>query len=501
MLVATPQENRFLRLVLARKALTRGQLQSCLEFQKKKLQEGSKIPVWDCAVLQNMLDQNLAERLQNEAGDLDVEKLGDFTILRKLGEGGMGSVWLASGLDKQRVAVKVLPARLAKQRQFLTRFFREAQSSIKLQHKNIIKGVAVGEQEGRYFFAMEFVPGMSVRQMIEKSGALSVEQATDIILQAAEGVAYAHQNGIIHRDIKPDNIMVTQEGVAKLADLGLARQTDADVTALTRTGTSMGTPYYMAPEQTTDAKRADARSDIYALGASWYHMVTGQLPFIGESALEIFQKHLKEPVKSPASVRPGLPRSVSITIERMMAKDPENRIQTAEELCRIIREQCLGVVKELGLEERGTRETMWDMKVPAGGGLETRRMSLSGVRQRVRSGRVTRDTPTRRAGSRTKWQPAASFKELEREFPRDYAVRVDPTKGPKQDTPRADLRDLVTHFDQASRAYGRKRKFRKMIPYVIEFAFALIIIAVVIVFWSQIWGFVSGLLGKSAETG
>ncbi|MCK4283933.1 MAG: protein kinase, partial [Candidatus Brocadiae bacterium] len=433
-----------------------------------------------------------------------VEKLGDFTILRKLGEGGMGSVWLAVGSDKQRVAVKVLPPQLAKQRQFLTRFFREAESSIKLQHKNIVKGVAVGEEGGRYYFAMEFVPGRSVRQMIEKSGALPVEQATDIILQAAEGVAHAHQNSIIHRDIKPDNIMVTRNGVAKLADLGLARQTDADVTALTRTGTSMGTPYYMAPEQTTDAKRADARSDIYALGASWYHMVTGQLPFIGESALEIFQKHLKEPVKSPASVRPGLPRGVSITIERMMAKDPENRIQTAEELCRIIREQCLGerdVVKELGLEERGAKESMWDMRVPAGGGLETRRMSLSGLRQRVRSGRVTRDTPTRRAGSRAGWQPAGSFKELAREFPKDYAVHVDPTKGAKQDTPRGQLRDLVTHFDQASRAYGRKKTFKKMIPYLIEFVIALVIIAVVICFWSQIWGFVSGLFGKSAEAG
>ncbi len=499
--MVTPQETRFLRLALQTKTLTRDQLKTCLEFQQQKQKEGSKIPLWDCTVLTSVLDQNVAEKLQDVAGDLDRDKLGEFAIVRRLGEGGMGSVWMATGPDGQKVALKVLSQELAKQRSFLTRFFREAQASIKLQHKNIVRGVAVGEDGGRYYFAMEFVQGKSVREMLEKGGAMAPEEATGIILQIAEALAYAHGNGLIHRDIKPDNIMVTSDGVAKLADLGLARQVDAEMTALTRTGTSMGTPHYMAPEQTTDAKRADARADIYALGATWYHMVTGEFPFSGDSVLEIYQKHLKEPVKSPQSVRPGLPRGVSITIERMMSKDPESRIQSAQELCQIIRDECLGdrdIVKELGLEERKSAKDMWEMKVPVGKRLETRRMSIADVRERINKGQVTKDTPARRVGSRGDWQPAGSYKELAPEFPKDFARRV-ATPKPEERAARTELHQMLTQFDEARRSYDRKKRLRRLMPYLIEGGVVLLLVIVGIVFRAQIWGFVSGLLGRTAE--
>jgi len=495
----SPQETRFLRLALKSGVLSRDQLRTCLNYQAEKQKQGSRIPLWDCAVLNNMLDQNLAERLQDEAGDLDVEKLGEFTLLRKLGEGGMGSVYLAVGPDKRRVALKVLPPHLAKQRPFLTRFYREAQATIKLRHKNIVQGVAVGEDHGRYYFAMEFIDGRSVKDILDEVGAMEPQQASQIILQVAEGLAYAHANGIVHRDIKPENVMVTRDGVAKLADLGLARQTEADLTALTRTGTSMGTPHYMAPEQSTDAKRVDARADIYSLGATWYHMVTGRFPFTGESLVEILQKHLREPLKSPSSVRPGLPRSISLTIERMMAKDPANRIQTAKELCQIIRDQCLGerdIGKELGLDRPTVSESMWDMKILVGKRLERRRMSLTEVRQRISKGIVTRDTPARPAGSRKEWQPAASYKELAREFPRDYAVRVEPSAKKDARSARAQLHELVTHFDRASTRYRRKQKLKKSTPYLIEAVIALILIGAAIYFWPQIREFVSGLLSR-----
>jgi serine/threonine protein kinase len=152
---------------------------------------------------------------------------------------------------------------------------------------------------------------------------------------------FAHEHGLVHRDVKPSNMLVTKDGTAKLADLGLARQCDSDLTVLTHTGTGMGTPAYMAPEQITDARRADPRSDIYSLGATWYHMVTGRPPFAGATAIEVCQKHLSEPPQSPRSLRPELPRADCRTIERMLAKKPDQRFQTARELCRAITEECL----------------------------------------------------------------------------------------------------------------------------------------------------------------
>jgi serine/threonine-protein kinase len=493
----TPQEKRFLRLAMAQKTLSPEQCEACVELQAKKLQEGSKVPLWDCAVLQNMLDQDVAEKLQELAGDLNVEKLGGYSIVRKLGQGGMGSVWMALDANRQRVALKVLPPHLAQQRQFLTRFFREAQSAIKLQHPNIVRGLAVGEEARQYFFAMEYVDGRSVSDMMKRSGAVPPEQATQIMLQVAEGLAYAHEHGIIHRDIKPDNIMLTRDGVAKLADLGLARQVDAEMTALTRTGTAMGTPYYMAPEQGTDAKRADARSDIYALGATWYHMITGRVPFDGSTPLEIWQKHLKEPIKAPSIIQEGIPRPVSQTIERMMAKDPERRVQTAAELCQVIRERCMGerdLATELGMNRPQAQETLWDMMVPAAEGVEKRRLSLSEVRTRIRKGQIKRDTPARLAGTRSEYQAASAFRELAREFPRDYATPTQVKKG--EATTRMQLHELVTRFDDAQRAYTRKRRLRTYVRYAVEVAVLAVVAIVVWQHWPAIWKFATGLLGK-----
>jgi len=498
--MATPQETRFARLAVSRKVLTRDQMKTCLDYQKQKRSQGSNITLWDCAVLNNMLDETVAEGLQDEAGDLAVEKLGEFTIMRKLGEGGMGSVWLCRGPSKELAALKVLPVHLAKQRPFLTRFFREAQASIKLQHPNIVRGMAVDEDRGNYYFAMEFVDGISVRKMIDDQGPLPPDKATDIIRQAAEGLAYAHEAGIVHRDIKPDNIMVAKDGVVKLADLGLARQVDAEMTALTRTGTGMGTPFYMAPEQGTDAKRADARSDIYSLGATWYHMVTGQVPFTGATPLEIMTKHLRQPAKSPRAVRSDVPRSVSMLIERMLAKKPESRVQSAGELCKLIDEHCLGdrdVAKELGLQKRKIAESFWDMQVAAGRGVEKRRFDLTEVRQRIRRGQVTRDTPTRRAGTHDAYQPAGSFRELQREFPHDYAVSSAYATKPEVGTARAELHTLVAGFDKAKRGYSRRRTAKRLAPLLIQAAIVLAIIVAAVIFWPKISGLISGLLSKS----
>jgi len=266
---------------------------------------------------------------------------------------------------------------------------------------------------------MEYVSGRSVRDIIAQGGAMSSEIATRIVLQVARGLAYAHAHGVVHRDIKPENILVDRDNVAELTDFGLARQMDAELTALTRTGASMGTPYYMAPEQGLDAKHADARCDIYALGATWYHMVTGRRPFEGDSVWEVFQKHQSEPLRSAHKVHPGVPRSVSTLISRMMAKEPDQRVQTAEELCELIESTCFGqddgAAAETGDEER---DMQWEMMIVVGGTrVENRRLDLDQVREAVRGGTVTPETPTRLVGEGGDYVPARLFPVLVDELP------------------------------------------------------------------------------------
>lgn len=493
----TPQETRFVRLAVTRHALTKQQMDSCLEFQSDKFTQGSKISLWDCSVLMGLMDEADAERLAGKAGDLPLGKLGKFIVLEKLGEGGMGAVYLAVGPNKARTAVKVLTPQLAKQRQYLSRFFREAQACCKLRHPNVISGIEVGEDTGHYFFAMEYIDGTSVDDMLEKTGPIGSEKATDLILQTAKGLAYAHENGIIHRDIKPGNIMVTRDGVAKLADLGLARRVDADETALTRTGTAMGTPFYMAPEQATDAKRADARSDIYSLGATWYHMIAGRPPFEASTPLQLLHMHLKEPLRPLNSVVPAAPRGVSFTIDRMMAKDPDQRIQSAAELVQVIEEQCMGprdIANELGLGKKTQPETLWDVQLSVGGRVEKRRLSMADIRARVRNHQMDKHTPVRRAGSHEAYQPASTFRELEREFPRDYAIVAGAaTKVTPPASSRAKLHDLMTHYDQAKRSYKRREGLRGLLPYAIELAILLVVVFLVWHFWEPISGFVGGI--------
>ncbi len=351
--MVSPQEARFSRLVCAENVLTKQQLEACSSVRAKKEDQGSKTKLWDCAVRMGMLEGTVAEKLADKAGDLPMDRLGDYAIQHKLGEGGMGSVYLGISPDGQKVALKVLSPLLARQGSLLNRFMREAESCCRLRHKNLVCGIGVGEDEGHYYFAMEYVDGPDVDHVLKTDGPLPVDVATDYIGQVAEGLAYAHGLGIVHRDIKPGNIMVTSDGVAKLSDLGLARCLDEGDSALTRTGTAMGTPFYMAPEQATDAKRADARSDIYALGGAWYHMIAGRPPFDGTTPVGLLLMHLKEPLKPLRTVVPGVPEAVSSTIERMMAKEPEDRIQTAAELVRIIRAECLGPARKAARRSAG----------------------------------------------------------------------------------------------------------------------------------------------------
>ncbi|HUT35547.1 MAG TPA: family 16 glycoside hydrolase [Planctomycetota bacterium] len=276
--------------------------------------------------------------------DSKPSRIGGFELLATLGKGGMGVVFKARQISMDRiVALKVLPPHLAKNEAYVARFLREARSAAKLNHPNIVQGIDVGVAEGNYYFAMEFVDGTTVKDMIKAKGRLDEKTALNIVGAVARGLDHAAKHGIIHRDIKPDNIMVARDGSVKLADLGLARSTETPDT-MTIEGTALGTPYYMAPEQVRGEVELDTRADIYALGATLFHMITGDHAFTGPNAGAIMARHLSDPVPSARDKHPDVSRATDDLIQRMMAKDPADRPQTPAELLHEIRDALAGKV-------------------------------------------------------------------------------------------------------------------------------------------------------------
>jgi serine/threonine-protein kinase len=261
--------------------------------------------------------------------------VGGYRVLRKLGEGGMGEVYLVQDdHNGQKVAMKILALQLAANPSFVERFHREARHAAMLNHVNIAGGYGSGfdPKAGCHFLLMECIDGPSAQQLLDQFGPLPVRDAVRITLDITHALEHAHSRNIIHRDIKPENILITPAGVAKLADLGLAKDINQKNNNLTKTRQSFGTPYYMAYEQSISAKSADVRSDIFSLGASLYHMLTGRVPFEGETPLEVLER--KElGIFTPASVlHPEVPEELDRILATMMARDPKDRYQTASDV-------------------------------------------------------------------------------------------------------------------------------------------------------------------------
>lgn len=256
-----------------------------------------------------------------------------YRILSWLGAGAMARVCKARQLSLDRlVAVKILPKRYSENPEYVERFYKEGQAAAKLNHPNIVQAIDVGEAGGYHYFVMEYVEGRTLYDDLTKGKVFSEAEALRIILQIARALAHAHQRGLIHRDVKPKNIMITKDGAAKLADMGLARLAADEQAAQAEAGRAFGTPYYIAPEQIRGEVDIDFRADIYSLGATLYHLVTGRVPFEGPTPAAVMHKHLKEPLTPPDHVNTSLSVGLGEVVEVMMAKQREDRYPSTKDL-------------------------------------------------------------------------------------------------------------------------------------------------------------------------
>lgn len=259
------------------------------------------------------------------------QKINDrYQIIRTIGEGGMANVYLAYDtiLDRN-VAVKILRGDLANDEKFVRRFQREAIAASSLTHPNIVEMYDVGEDDGKYFIVMEYVEGVTLKSLIKRRGSLTLTEVIDIMLQLTSGIACAHESFIIHRDIKPQNVLILDDGRVKITDFGIAMALNSN--ELTQTNSVMGSVHYLPPEQ-ANGTGSTIKSDIYSLGILMFELLTGKLPFKGENAVEIAIKHMKEPIPSVKEFNPEIPQSVENIILKASAKNPKNRYDNVMEM-------------------------------------------------------------------------------------------------------------------------------------------------------------------------
>jgi eukaryotic-like serine/threonine-protein kinase len=270
---------------------------------------------------------------------------GRYRIIRKLGSGGMANVYLAEDQELgRRVAIKILNERHANDDQFVERFRREAKNAAGLSHPNIVSIYDRGEAEGTYYIAMEYLDGRSLKELIVARGPAPMQVAIDYARKILDALRFAHRNGIVHRDIKPHNVIVDAEGRVKVTDFGIAR---AGTSQMTEVGSIIGTAQYLSPEQAKGAP-VDQTSDLYSVGIVLYELLTGKVPFTGDSPVEIAMKHISAPPEPPSSLRPDVPEDLDLIVLRALGKTPEDRYPSAEEMDKDLARvaQGLGVSRE-----------------------------------------------------------------------------------------------------------------------------------------------------------
>ena len=339
----TNLDREFLRQALAEKRLTEANLQEIMGAQHglydRGLHRAIPIVAHELGFLTRPLVEQLIRHVLRRCGPMQI---GAYELVRQIGRGGMGVVYEAIQSRMRRtVALKLLIRRDMSQR-FIDRFKREGRACATIRHQNLVAAFDVGSADGWHYFAMEYVDGPTVTRTVKENGPFSELEAIRITRQVAEALKVAHAAGIIHRDIKPGNIMINGRGEAKLCDLGLARIRNVDESELYEPGTTLGSRRYMSPEQARGLHGIDARSDIYSLGLTLFYMVAGVPPFSDVPKSEVMVEHLRGMLEWPADINPGISEEVCKMIWRMTDREPQRRPHNAtvlvRELARLERE-------------------------------------------------------------------------------------------------------------------------------------------------------------------
>ena len=392
------EDVRFAHVAVKWKYVEAEQAKECL---RRQAEEGVRRSVSEIMVEKGYITSEQVGVITELARDADKpRRVGGFELISKIAEGGMGAVYRARQLSLDRtVAVKILPKKLAKDGQFVQRFLREAKLAAQFSHPNIVGALDAGEDAGVLFFAMEYVEGRSLGQVIRRDRVLPESRALEIVTQIARALECAHKHGMVHRDVKPDNILIDSEGTAKLADLGLARQVSDESTRLAQAGTAMGSPHYVSPEQARGDSDIDVRADIYSLGATFYHLVTGTTPFSGQTPAVVMTKHLNETPAPPHAVRPSVSETTSRVVMKMMAKERDARYRSPAELIADLERVSRGQEPEAYLPETTLRPAASEL--PRRRGVPLWALAVTGVVLALVTGGVALVFASRGAGTET----------------------------------------------------------------------------------------------------
>jgi serine/threonine-protein kinase len=330
----TKQDTLLGQMIVTQGLATKEEVDDCMAMQTELAKEQNQRSLADLLIENGYITRSQVERIRPQMEEQgQMQQIPGYQIISKLGAGAMAAVFKARQIALDRfVAIKVLPKRMSENKEFVDRFYKEGRAAARLNHPNIVGAVDVGEANGFHYFVMEYVEGKTVYDKLEKGERYNEKDALKLIIQTCDALSHAHKAGFIHRDVKPKNIMITKDGNAKLADMGLARETADVEAAQAEAGKAYGTPYYIAPEQIRGELDVDARADLYSLGATFYHMVTGRVPFDAPTPSAVMHKHLKEELVPPDHLNPDLSAGVGEIIEVAMAKRPQDRYQNAEEM-------------------------------------------------------------------------------------------------------------------------------------------------------------------------